>query len=435
MSRRPERRRRPEALARRVGLAVFVALSGSLVAPAGPVAQGTVAAATPRAPAAAAVPAALGRRLAIDLATALVLAGEALPVRGVASAAVLRAAPTLGRRGAGLTRVHRLDRLREGARGDAVRLLQARLDGLGATLAIDGVFGPKTLAALEHVAPADRGVVTAATWRWLLGDAVAADGLSAWALAARYATTPASLAAWNGVVVGRTSAAWSRPLAGRVWVMPPDVRPGTAVLGSGRLAPARSSGGARGASRGSSGAVGPADGAGPGGAPPATAAILVVDVQPPAPAGAVERLAAWLGGHQVRATVVLPVAALAGAGASALALEGEELGVRLGRRSDVADVARALAAAAAATGQRPLVAYAGAYPDAAVAAVAAHAGVALVVGARPGSGATATAGEVYVIARPAATLVPAVAAFVARARRGRAPLAPAAASLDLVPAS
>jgi hypothetical protein len=64
--------------------------------------------------------------------------------------------------------------MRRGSKGDHVRQLQQRLNTIGFGLAVDGVFGPQTEAAVRHFqsvhAPPVDGIVGpktwAALWRW-----------------------------------------------------------------------------------------------------------------------------------------------------------------------------------------------------------------------------------------------------------------------------
>jgi peptidoglycan hydrolase-like protein with peptidoglycan-binding domain len=384
--------------------------------------EGGAAAAAPPAPSTAASP--LVGRWAVDLATALVLAGHPVPVGAAWGARAARMAGALGRRGrAGLVRVYALPRLRLGARGRPVLLLQARLDGLGSRLALDGVFGPATLAAVRAFAHRQGlgapATVDARVWRRLLGQPLAGEGRSAWALASLGATTPAALAAWNPFLGGR--AAWGRPIRGTVWILPPDVRPDDArTLGNGRWTAAA-------VSRPT-----------PASSPPVRAAeaVLALDVLPPVSDAGLRRLAAALAGRGVAATVLLPAAALGGAGAAALALEGEDVGVRLVPPMGAGALARALALAAQRTGSRPVLAYAGPYPAAAVAALAARAGLALLVGTRSlGRHGAVAPGGVYVVSGSPRALLAALPADLARWRRAGAAVESAAAALRLHPAA
>lgn len=355
------------------------------------------------------VPTVLADRLAVNLGTALVLSGQAVAVGDGRSMAA--AAAALGRRLPDLIRVYALPTLREGAQGGAVRLAQARLAGLGDKLALDGRFGPATLAAVQAfnrrhgVRPV--GVVGPATWRRLLGAQVAAAGRSAWALSAAYDTSPASLAAWNPGF-GAPSA-WARPVRGRLWVMPPDVRPSARLLGTGSAPTAN----ARATPAPAPAAAAATRSDGTAGA--TRTAMVVLAVAPGTPTAAIEAFAAWLGGRSVRATVVLTPSALAGQGATALALEGEDVGAQVGPGTDAAALMAAAARAAVATGERPAVAYAGLYPSAGSAAMAARAGLAVVVGGELVTRATVPrAGAVYVLsgspARLERTLAPLVRA-------------------------
>lgn len=121
------------------------------------------------------------------------------------------------------------------AQGNVVRVLQERLKGAGARLAVDGVYGPATWAAL-HAFETGHGVqvsdrVGVAVWTTLLGIRVAADHRSIYALAQTYDTTPLSLVAWNPDL--RLSAQrWSQPLTAEIWLMPGDILPSSRTLGS-----------------------------------------------------------------------------------------------------------------------------------------------------------------------------------------------------------
>lgn len=360
----------------------------------------------------------------MDLATALVLAGHPVPVGAAWGARAARIAGALGRRGrAGLVRVYALPQLRLGARGRAVLLLQARLDGLGSRLTLDGVFGPATLAAVRAFAHREglgaTGAVDARMWRRLLGQPLAGEGRSAWALASLGATTPAALAAWNPSLGGR--AAWARPVRGTVWALPPDVRPDDArTLGSGSWT----------APNASRPTPVPAPSPQPG------EAVLALDVLPPVSDAGLRRLAAGLAGRGVEATVLLPATALGGEGAMALALEGEDVGVRLAPGTGARALARALALAAERTGSRPVLAYAGPYPAAAAATLAARSGLALLVGTRDlGRHGTIAPGGVYVVSGSPRALLAALAADLARWRRAGAAVESAAAALRLHPAA
>lgn|GEM_PF-6038577 len=392
-------------------------------------------------------PAAVRMRSAVDLGTALVLAGSRLPVGDVESQAQRAAMTALGRRRAGgLVRVVALPELRAGATGNVVALAQARLEGLGNTLAVDGDFGPVTRAAVmafqRSVSLPANGVVDAATWRALLGLRVPVAGTSVWALAAAYDTSPAALSAWNAGI-GDLPADWTRPLHGTVWVMPPDVRPSRRLEGSGVLpatgapsttgtAPTRSTGagsplagGKAGTAKTSATGTPPAGAPASGRAPAAPGAVLVaLDVVAPAPAAALERLAAYLGGRAARLTVFLPPAALSGRGAAALTLEGEDVGVAMPQRARATRIGAALAAQASDTGSRSVVGWAGAYPSAATAALAARLGLALVVGQPVATAATATVGDLVVLTgTPQALLRQLPAALATLARRGDTPSA------------
>lgn len=147
--------------------------------------------------------------------------------------------------------------------------------------------------------------------------------------------------------------------------------------------------------------------------------LLAIDIQAPVSNAALTRLAAWLGGHQVEATVLLAPAALGGRGATALALEGEDLGVALIRPVPQATLARILAQVQTNTGVRPVVAYAGRYPNAVDAALAGGSGLALIVGEASVPGSAAPAGDgVYVLAGSAESVLSRLPAVV-RSAAGR----------------
>ncbi|GAA4905896.1 peptidoglycan hydrolase-like protein with peptidoglycan-binding domain [Stackebrandtia albiflava] len=61
----------------------------------------------------------------------------------------------------------------EGARGDAVRALQVQLNNLGASLAVDGVFGGMTASTVRfwqsHMGLTVDGIVGPQTWRAFIG--------------------------------------------------------------------------------------------------------------------------------------------------------------------------------------------------------------------------------------------------------------------------
>ena len=362
----------------------------------------------------AALPPAVAARLAVSLGTALVLGGQSVAVGSApAAAAALRA---LGAHAPDLARVYPLPTLREGAHGDAVRLVQARLNGLGAHLTVDGIFGPDTLEALERFGRShgegDLRTVDGAAWRTLLGARVSAPGESLWALASLYDTSAASIAAWNPGVGGRSG--WGAALRAAVWVMPPDVRPSRATLGSGTwAAPPASKAKPRTATTGASGKGARAP------TPTAPRTVMVVlRVDRSASVAAIEGLAAWLGGRSLVATVALYPRALGTQAATALALEGQDVAVAVPAGSGEAALARAGAAAAEATGERPVVAYAGLYPSAAAAASAAAAGLALVAGGEPvAAGRAPVAGGVSVLSGAPAALERELATLVRRARR------------------
>ncbi|MEU1286978.1 peptidoglycan-binding domain-containing protein [Kitasatospora sp. NPDC005856] len=101
---------------------------------------------------------------------AAVLAAGVLAGIGVASAESVRPGAHGASRDTAAADV-RLN-LREGMRGDAVSALQRRLDAHGHRVAVDGVFGPETTAAVKafqraHGLKAD-GIVGPATWTGLL---------------------------------------------------------------------------------------------------------------------------------------------------------------------------------------------------------------------------------------------------------------------------
>jgi peptidoglycan hydrolase-like protein with peptidoglycan-binding domain len=364
----------------------------------------------------ASLPPTLSARLGLDFGTALVLSGAAVPIGS--AAALARAVPTLGRKLPNLTRVYSLPTLREGAEGSAVRLAQARLDGLGDHLAIDGVFGPDTLAGVEAFNRAHgltpTGTVGRKTWLALLGTAVRADRQSAWALAAAYDTSTASLHAWNAAVGG--AASWATALSATVWVMPPDVRPSTQVLGSGQPLGGSTAPAAK--TKGKAGASGPTPTTGGGATATAHSVMLVLAVAPGTPVAQVEQLAAWLGGRSIDATVVLPAATLASRGATAMVLEGEDLGVEMGSSVSASALSRGVSGAEAATGERPAVAYAGLYPSAVAASLAANSGLALVVGGQSAGPATRlVGGSVYVLSGTPSRLEGILPGFLTRAHR------------------
>ncbi len=174
--------------------------------------------------------------------------------------------------------------------------------------------------------------------------------------------------------------------------MPPDVRPSAVTLGTGRFPVAAAPGRATSASAASTGRARSR----PDGQPGAVMVLLAVPAT--ASVGAVEALAAFLGGRGLVVTVALPVGLVAGRGAEALALEGEDVGVALaGRAPSAPALVQSVLASERATGDRPAVAYDGLYPSAAGAREAAGAGLALVVGASGVPASRPAAGAVYVL--------------------------------------
>ena len=69
--------------------------------------------------------------------------------------------------------------LREGSKGSAVKVLQRDINSHGAKLAVDGIFGPATYAAVRHFQSEQGitidGIVGPVTWSKLLATPVAHD--------------------------------------------------------------------------------------------------------------------------------------------------------------------------------------------------------------------------------------------------------------------
>jgi peptidoglycan hydrolase-like protein with peptidoglycan-binding domain len=363
------------------------------------------------------VPAGLRRLGALGLGAAYVLSGHAQPLGDTLTPQErLWLASLPPSRRASLASGEALPTLSLGAQGAVVRLLQARLAALGHPLAMDGVFGPQTQRALaaeqRTLGLAANGVCDWRTWRALFGLPLQAGGRSALALAATYGTSVAALVRWN------PSLSWSwrrltQPLWGTVWLLPWNLLPSPLHMGTGALPTAP-------VSPTSPAASSPPPGPSPlGVAPPARAFGLVLS--PPAePNSSLTSLAAYLGGHQVSATVVLPLGALEHNAMAVrdLALMGAEVGVRVSGRPSPLSLAQAQEAVARDTGTPPQVGYAGPYPTTQAAHALAAVGLAVVAGVKvwyPGQ--ALRPGEVYLLALPHGSLLPLLATLLTQARR------------------
>lgn len=341
----------------------------------------------------------------------------------------------------------RLPVLRPGAHGAPVAVLQEGLRRKGFAVAVDGVYGTVTERALlawerrQGLASTTR--VTRRVWRALLGVPVEAQGRSLDALAQTYGTTPVALAAWNAVGPARPDS-WTRPLFGTVWLMPGELLPSNRVwaasadLGSaGSSSPSQAQTGAKPLSVGQGSAkqvtgTGPrrrsgtpptsepvASSASPGhrtgslgagqGMPPtqthggaslsqaARFFALVLATPRGSSAAAYESLAAWLGTQGISATVAVPpgTALRDPTAMRALSLMGADIALWITPSDTAARLSAAVTAVTRVAGTPPLFAYAGPFPTAAQAALAAQAHLALIlpsavedqrVAGTPGSG-------------------------------------------------
>lgn len=361
------------------------------------------------------------------------------------------------------------------ARGNAVKVLQERLDALGANLVVDGMYGPETAKALDSFEAA-HGIARTATvgvpvWTALLGIRVSARHRSVYALAQTYGTTPLSIAAWNpGLRLPFTS--WGTPLTADVWLMPGDLLPSSRLLGTGTLPTAPNAG------AGTPSSQEPASHRGTGGktarqgktAPAKTSSssspqstnarptsqpgtspgsragqrrfyALVLAVGPTVSAPSLNALAAYMGGAGVSATVAIPprIAMSDAAAVRALSLMGADLAVWVRPGDSAARVAKAVRAITQDSGSAPYLAYAGAYPTASQTLAASHADLGMLVVSQVLDGLSATVasapspGSVIAVQTSPDSAVRELKAFLIRARRGGAVPGPALSLLSEAP--